>query len=344
MRGIPWDDPQELADLDNLSQAQFLAKYPHRTPRSYACRMHKMGKKIGEHDVLVKVQNKYEYLSETIAQQSPDPDKLLDLMKQLQAEQRKLISINRDVHVQINTEHPIGIVFTADWHIGSEGTDYQQLERDIELIHSNPYLYAYVGGDAIDNFILQKMIAASRSQLVTPPVQWYLFEQFLQKMNGSILAVGAGNHDNWSVQMAAIDRVADIAKRLNVVYTGQGGMLNLTVGSQTYKIFRRHKFRYNSSLNILNSVKRMYDMGPDSWDVGVIEHWHVGGAEIFMKHGRNRVAIVVGTYKVFDQWAVDMGFYGSQVMNPVVVFWPNEFRYELRMDLQAAAQELNRGG
>ncbi len=84
----------------------------------------------------------------------------------------------------------------------------------------------------------------------------------------------------------------------------------------------------------------MYDMGECTFDVGVIEHRHIGGSEVFWRHGRNRIGIVTGTYKVFDTYAQDLGFFGAQVSTPVVIFHPDRLLYEKRDDLESAAHEL----
>jgi hypothetical protein len=55
--------------------------------------------------------------------------------------------------IEIQTDHPFGLVFMSDWHIGSVDTDHEALIRDIDLINSCDQLMAYVGGDPTDNFI-----------------------------------------------------------------------------------------------------------------------------------------------------------------------------------------------
>ncbi len=84
--------------------------------------------------------------------------------------------------------------------------------------------------------LLEKMIAASREDTIQAPAQWYLFEYFLRKLEGSILAVGSGNHDAWTRKVAGIDKVADLATKLRGVSTGQGGRITLRVGDNAYPI------------------------------------------------------------------------------------------------------------
>lgn len=264
----------------------------------------------------------------------PDPEKIWRHFEALHDEMSNLSAVHTFARMEITAEKPIGLVFLSDVHIGGRGTDHARLRRDIETIANTDGLYVYWGGDSMDNFILGgKMMAASREQIAQPDIQWVLFEYILKKIAHKIVAIGTGNHEAWSEAIAGIDGVSQLADKLNLVYTKHGGVLDLQVGRESYRIMRRHRFPYESNLNLTHAIKRMYDMGPVSFDVGVLEDRHQPALESFTRHpwdrgGRDIVALRPGTYKINDAYAASQGYYHGMIANPVLIFHPNTWRID----------------
>jgi len=230
-----------------------------------------------------------------------------------------------ELNVQIEDERPIAITFTADWHLGAPGVDYDAFDRMRNLVIQTDGLYAYIGGDGTERFIKAPSVprgAGIEQQPIT--IQRLLFIRALEGMIGKVVAFGTGNHELWMKVATGYDDLAEIARQLKFVYTGPGGLLNLTVGKQIYRIFRSHKFRFSSALNLTHAAKQCWRLGAYDADIIVIEHRHEAAIETFTGHGQERIAIRTGTFLVFDDYARRMGFYGAEVGNPTVILFPEE--------------------
>ena len=107
----------------------------------------------------------------------PDAEALWDAVISAQEAAREGSDrIVRELDVKIMAERPVGVAFFADLHIGSNGTDHAAIRRDIELAISCPHLKVYLGGDAVDNFVLTKLAHVGRDEGAAAPwAQWELF-------------------------------------------------------------------------------------------------------------------------------------------------------------------------
>jgi hypothetical protein len=291
----------ELNDL-NLAWDEFHQKHPNRTRKAWLSKR--------------QIRRGGPARSPVSGEEAEKAKKIWALMTEMQA------LVTPDVPDEINVSIPetcISLSFLSDAHIGGVGVDYQQLLRDVDIIANTPGSFVYLGGDMVDSFILAKMISASREQLVQVDVQWKLFEDIIRRLDGKVVAVGAGNHDAWTYVTAGIDKVGEICSKWGTIYTGHGGLLNLTVGNQLYKIFRHHRFRFSSYLHPAHAVIRMWEIGKTDFQIGVIEHHHSPHIEQFFRHGEHKIAVRCGSYKVTDPYAKEHGFYGVLSLVPTVV-------------------------
>ena len=271
-----------------------------------------------------------------------DPEALLRAAVAMQKELDKLCQVCEDLPVRIETDEPIGVVFLADAHIGEAGTDIERLHEDVNTIAEHPQLYCYLGGDMAHNFILNVMthFGTMDDSMLPVQAQWALVRWFVERLKDSLIAVGVGNHDWWTMRNVGIDKVQEIAQEFRAVYTGHGGLVRLTVGEQLYRIYRRHKYgRYNSSFNLTHVVKRMWEQGPEDFDVGVIEHGHQPAIETFIKRQRQKIAIRTGTYLTDSAFAAEVGA-NWQYGTPVVVFQPDQWRMTPFFSLEEAMAYL----
>lgn len=225
---------------------------------------------------------------------------------------------------------PIAIAFPSDWHIGNTGTDHERLIQDVNTIIAHPRVYCTLGGDPVDNFIIEKMIAASRTQIAQVDVQWRIFRNLVKRLteSDSLLFVGSGNHDAWTARVAGLDGLAQSLRDIPVIQTGEGGFVSVAVGRERYGVYRKHKpTRFTSGYNPTHFLKQMLRMGtPWDFDIGVSEHIHTPGFEVGEHRpgtGRMRVFITCGSYKIKDPWAEGLGYYGSTYGVPCVLLWPD---------------------
>lgn len=261
--------------------------------------------------------NSEKYLNNTI----PSYDTLMNMVKSQSEILNPFMYTPFVMSNEITTDVPIALTFTADWHLG-EGTDWNAFDADINTIRDTDGLFAYAGGDLKENIMQPSKMGSSFTQdrLV---VQNALMFRTLEKIQSKIVALGSGNHD-WEKLLTGADTVASLARSLKVVYTDVGGLFKLKVGNQEYKIFRTHKYRFNSSLNLCHTAKQCWRFGEFDADIVVVEHQHQAAVEPFNGHGVERIAVRTGTYKIYDDYARKHGFYSLKVNNPTVILFPDK--------------------
>lgn len=313
MAGVPWA-PDEEADARELGWDDFHERWPARSYDGwrYKKRMIVTGK--------VRVRRESPTLEDA------DPEALLKSSLALQVELNKLGRACKDVRIAIDSAAPIGMVILSDAHIGEMGCDVERLDADVRQIEEHPRLYVRLGGDMAHNFILSVMghFGTMDDSILPIMAQQCLLEWFVSRLEDSLISMGTGNHDWWTKRQVGLDQIQQIAQRYNIVYTGHGGMVRLTVGQQTYEIYGRHKYKYNSSFNLTHAVKRMLEHEAD-FDVGILEHGHVPDIEQFIRKGRHHVAIRTGTYLTDSAFAHEVGARWEHG-TPVIVFHPDEHK------------------
>lgn len=278
-----------------------------------------------------------------------DVEKFFELQLAAASEWKKRSAANDRLSIRIDTSQPIGVVFTSDWHVGGTGTEHLQIKADNELIASHPQLFAYVGGDWSNNFVIPALAHAGQNDVFRPGDQQYEIVTYLLRIlaqNDSILAIGDGNHDNWTRRLANIDPRNHALSQLAHLYTAQGSLLELAVGGQTYRVFRRHRHRFSSVFNPGHAVVADYQRNPYDFDIGVIEHQHepfFGGF-----HGKERadgttwrIAVRPGTYKTSDAYANEFGFYNASSDLVTVILYPDRFWMQPVRGLENAIEILD---
>jgi hypothetical protein len=247
--------------------------------------------------------------------------------------------------INIDTDLPIGVVFLADMHVGARGTALRQMRLDAELIRNTTGLYAILGGDGWDNHI--KHLAAIIASDTTPSEQIKMFAYYLSIFEQKILAMISGNHEAWTKALAGIDVVQHLAQQRAIVYSKDGLKITLRVGLQDYRIYIRHKTRFNSPMNPSHTIKRLYDYGDWPFDVGVRGDEHEANIEKFRRHGQQRWAVRVGSYQAYSDFAEIHGFPRANVeagkprpLCPTLIFYPNERRIDGFDNLHDAVEVL----
>jgi len=242
------------------------------------------------------------------------------------------------LRIRLKESEPIVLTFTSDWHLGNKGVDYSRFNEDLELIAKTEHLWLIAGGDSWDNFIRERFVGEALDALAQPELQRALWIQAIRKVKRRILAIGTGCHNEWTKKATGIDEIGELVRGLHLLYTEHGALIELKIDEVVYRIFRIHRYRYSSSFNLTHAVKRLWEMGPHDFDVGVVEHQHVAAVEPFLKHGQWKIAIRTGTYKVWDRFARSRGFFGATPMNPAVVLFPKEFKMVPFLDFRDAIE------
>ncbi len=250
-----------------------------------------------------------------------DVDNFLDTMKLLQKSQKKLSTKQTSTTISIDDNKPIGIAHTGDWHLGHKGVDYERFDLDMNLLENTEGMYAFLLGDYAERAIKHK--GSHFGELVSPGMQDRLVLRQMERLRRKALAIVRGCHDAWEEALTDNDFMEEICLRANAVNLWHGGKVTLKLGNQEYLWRLRHKYPYESSLNPGNSMRRLMErQGPCDVAAGAHKHEH------YFFHGQImeelRVLLRPGSYKIWDDFAQQLGGWEAKPIMPVVIIFPDK--------------------
>lgn len=230
---------------------------------------------------------------------------------------------------------PLGICFSGDWQIGTNGVLMRQLRKDTATIAGTPGLYQVLMGDLIQNMNMVKHPSSMHEMTLTDPqdqmdcvrllVHETLGNKPLDPTDPKILAAVTGNHEHNSKKAAGIDPTRRLCEEFQIPYLWHGGLIDVTVGQSQYEIGVRHLFRAESSVNTTNAQRMMYL----SWkpaDVEVIAHRHYNDMQKRPMPGRDTIFLRSGTYQQWDDHGQMSGGYRGNWGLPLIVLFPDSKR------------------
>ena len=267
-----------------------------------------------------------------------DIDKFIDAMKNLQDAQDGVNTKQVRASVRLNESKPFAVVFSGDWHVGAQGVDYKTLESHIDLIAETDGMYFIGAGDYIDNAILHK--GSDFESIIRPGMQMKAAARFMERIGDKVLALIRGCHEDFSKKVDDRDYLEELCQLTDSINLWHGGDILIKAGSQEYLWRCRHKYKFQSSLNLENAMRRIMEVkGP--CDVAAEAHYHDG--YIMDRHmmGEFRIMLRSGSYKVWDEFGQKLAGYKGHPMMPVVIMWPDRKEMLPIKDINVAAQVLN---
>ena len=240
-------------------------------------------------------------------------------------------------------DRPFGLAYLSDMHFGDPATDSKALKRDAEIIRDTPRLWCGYHGDGINNWIVGKLAALQRDEVLTFDAEVQLLAEWLRVLQGKLLWVVCGNHDNWTRKLAGFDLIRSLLSGVRVLYDRDEVRFSLVWGQRTIRYKVRHKWKYSSVFNPTHPIEVGWQRGGADFDVGLGGHTHIGTAcRPFWRHGLERQAVLTGTYKRIDV----PGSYGAELGLPMPmhrgcgahVFWSDRMLF--CNDLEVAADFL----
>lgn len=252
-----------------------------------------------------------------------DIDEYIKAVHELQKKQEKLNTKQVTTTIKLKDNKPVAIAFWGDWHEGGLGIDYEGLDEDTEKITSTDGLYWIGTGDYKDNYQTFGHAGSQYEQIMQPGMQDKVVERRITKTASNNIALVRGCHDDWDKKVADKDFIEHLCSITGGVNLWHGGDVNIELGDQQYHIKVRHKFKFESGLNVENSMRRMYDMQGE-FDVAVSAHLHF---PFFMSRplGRKqRILAKSGGYKKWDEFGQKLAGYKANRGIPTVILWPDK--------------------
>lgn len=268
-----------------------------------------------------------------------DVAEYISTMIDLQEKQDRLTTRQTGATVRINDNKPIGVAFWGDWHIGAKGTDYRLFEQDLRKIRDTDGLYFVGAGDYKDNYIAAAPKGGQAEQIIQPGMQDEAVQHYMRQLDGKVLALIRGCHEDWSYRDANKDFLEPLCLITDSVNLWHGGALMIKLGEQKYLWRCRHKYKYQSSLNLENAMRRINELqGP--CDVAAEAHLHNG--YVMQRHlmGQYRIMLRCGSYKVNDEYGQKLAGYQGLPTVPVVIMFPGEHRMIAQLHLDNAIEIL----
>jgi len=261
-----------------------------------------------------------------------------------QADRKVIHEPEKEFGIEFSTEdYPKGIflIIMSDWHLGSVYTDYWKIKRDLDTLQEIPNAFCIMAGDIIDNF---KSIGAPKGgqndAMYTVGEQKKMASHIFKEYGDQMIAILSGCHDNWTMQSEGWDITQTYGEDILGISLGHGGMINVTVGSVLYKIYARHKYKFNSSFNLTHAVKKMHDVFGE-FDIGILGHRHEPAFEECYKQGKKLLAISNGSYKGLDSFADRLGYRESFTGCTVIYLDPNKKDFTAFSSMDKAVTFMN---
>jgi len=176
--------------------------------------------------------------------------------------------------VVIETDDPVAVMYSADWHFGGIDVDYAAWHAHLKFLLDEPRFYMSLVGDAL-NLAITHRVTSARADMMTADEQADFLRTFIRETveRGKLISVTDGNHDaEFTERAAGISLVKLLAEKRVPHFRGLGYcdlVLRHSGGTeQVYPLALVHKVRFHSFMNALHGNKRMQQMaseffGPD---------------------------------------------------------------------------------
>mgnify|MGYP000040442334 CR=1 FL=1 len=273
------------------------------------------------------------------AETSFDPQKAIKEQDRRFKQKHRRAEKKRSQTIRFDTG-PVMLAFLGDQHIGNAGTNIRRVFEEQQTIKRTPGAYAWIMGDVVDNFIVGRLQEQNMKPAAPIWEQWQLAKEYLERWEDRIVAYVGGNHGAWTMSQTQIDYRRDICPD-GVLYDGDDVQADVSVGSATYSVWARHKWRGNSIYNQTHGQERAARFNDPNHDIYVGAHTHEGALYREMIHeGQRKAAVQIGTYKVHDDYARAQGFPESDMSTACAVILHDDGSMHGMADLTAAKRYM----
>jgi hypothetical protein len=254
-----------------------------------------------------------------------DIDEYAKKVHELQKAMDKLNTKQVKATFEIDDDKPVAIAHWGDWHEGALGVNYDRLDEDTETIINTDGLYWIGMGDYKDNYLTGGHAGAQYEQIIQPGMQDLLVKRRMERTADNCIALVRGCHDDWDKKTGDKDFLTSMCEVTNAINLWHGGDLYIKFGQCDYHWKVRHKYKYESTLNLENAMRRIMEMqGP--CDVAASAHLH---NPYFMERhlmGEFRIMLRSGSYKIWDEFGQKLAGYKGKAGVPVIIIFPDSKR------------------
>lgn len=269
-----------------------------------------------------------------------DFENFINCMQELQKAHQQLDTKQTKAHVTINDDKPVCIAWWGDWHEGAIGTDYGALNRDTELIGNTEGVYWIGAGDYKDNYQSHGHVGSQYEQIIQPGMQDKAVMHRLKKVSHNNIALVRGCHDDWDKKQSDKDFVESMCEITGSINLWHGGDIYITVGDVEYHFKCRHKYKFESSLNVANAMRRIMEI-QGACDIACSAHLHNPYLEQRHLMGEYRVMCRSGSYKIIDEFGHKLAGYNGKIGVPCFILFPQTKKI-IPMMLEDAVDYLNK--
>ena len=216
----------------------------------------------------------------------------------------RLSIVQKETTVKIITPHPICLTSIADVHLGAPGFADKVFFEHIRAIRDNAkYVHVMLGGDLCEfQLPMFRDATAVMEQTISPQQQIATMEGIVDEIETQVIARCGGNHDTHDEKITGVSAKYFTDKERTFPFMPEGGVVNLKINDQLYRIIWKHKWRGQGSK--VNDFLGHYYLRLDhrnlgQFDIALLEHIH----EPRMKSSKYGIDIQSGTYKVSDRYS-----------------------------------------
>jgi hypothetical protein len=276
MPGLPWgDDVDRLAALIDGDEADIetlMSEFPGRSYNSVRLKVAEVKKGLGSNPVRVPMRDS------NSDHPKPDfgtaPKEPLDVLDFLDRVVTRTDTFDKDDdkdygRVVIETDRPIAIMKSSDWHFGGLDVDYRALREHVRFLLDVPGMYLQLFGDDLNLMCMHRTVSA-RQDILTVKEQIAFLESFVHQTvaAGKLISMGWGNHSDEFTERNAGFGIVELIAAKHIPYFRGLGYLDLVLRNSsgeefTYPMAFAHKVRFHSFMNQLHGNKRMQQLSQE---------------------------------------------------------------------------------
>jgi hypothetical protein len=226
-------------------------------------------------------------------------------------------------------DRPMLFLFLTDVHYASIRSEHDLLNYYLDTVMEVPNMFVVTGGDDCDNFNvgLGKVSDGTYEDPIEPGIQAKGWQKKIGRIDqaGKLGFMVFGNHTDWDYHTGK-DWYDTFLGHIEAPILTSGGLVRtLFNNGARYDIAATHRYWGSSKLNPTNTSKRYLEHEYPSADIILTGHTHQSEVLHFERGGKERIAIIGGTLKLYEDYARKHGI-GGRAGTPgnCVELWPDK--------------------